>query len=150
MQRPERTELVVDPHLAQWAVRTLTRTIGLYAVVVGLAILVGGQERFAGLSYQVALDTPGAPASWGVWSLIAGLGILVGSLFAKPRVIGAGAVVGAMWALLFAVAFTRAALSFDKANTTAPWAYFLLFLVYGIVAGVHFAMHPLRMPGRKP
>src|SRR5690349_4553488 len=64
MNRPHNTELVLDPHVAQWAVRFIARVGGLYAVVIGLGILFGGRTRFAAPAYQVALHVPGAPWSW--------------------------------------------------------------------------------------
>lgn len=149
MNRPQNTELVVDPHVAQWLVRTVTRAVATYAVVVGVTILLGGPTRFAGLSYRAAIETPGAPESWGISIVIAGLLMLIGSIWAKPVLIGVGAVLGAIWALLFATAFGIAALWFDEANTTAPWAYLLIFVLCGLVAGVHFAMHPVKAPWRR-
>lgn len=149
VNRPKDTELVVDPHVAQWVVRTMTRAVATYAVIVGVTILLGGPSRFAGLSYEVARDTPGAPESWGLSIIAAGVLMLVGSIWAKPRLIGLGAVIGAIWALLFASAFGVAAWWYDEANTTAPWAYLLIFVFCGLVAGAHFAMHPVEVPWRR-
>lgn len=142
MNRPHDTERVIDPHLAQWAFRALTRALGTYAILVGIQILLGGEERFAGLSYAVALETPGAPWSWGLWILFSGLIVMIGSIGGWPKVTAFGSIAGAMWALLFAGAFTRAAILFNSANTTAPWVYLLIFLLFALVSGVHIAMDP--------
>jgi hypothetical protein len=142
VSRPRNTELVIDPHLAQWAFRAMTRILGLIAVGLGVAILLGGEERFGGLSYAVALETPGAPWSWGLWILASGIMVLLGTVVAKPKVIAFGAIAGAMWALLFAGAFTRAAILYGSANTTAPWAYLGFFLLFSLAGGVHIAMDP--------
>lgn len=149
MNRPQHTERVIDAVVAQWFVRCVTRLIAAYAVVVGVAILIGGPQRFAGLSYRVAIQTPGAPSSWGVAIILAGVLMLAGSLFAMPRIIALGALLGAIWAALFAWAFSVAAIRYDEANTTAQWAYLTLFVLCGLISGVHIAMHPLRRRNRK-
>ena len=144
-----RTEHVMDPNIAQWVARTITRTSSVYALGVGATILAGGSDRFNGLSYAVAINTPGAPASWGVVIATAGLVMLTGSLLAKPRVIGFGALLAAMWSLMFAWAFAVSAVRFADANTTAPWSYGFLFLMFGVLSGAHFASNPIRLPGRR-
>ena len=144
-----RTEHVMDPNIAQWVARTITRTSSAYALGVGVTIMAGGSDRFNGLSYAVAIQTPGAPASWGVVIAAAGIVMLTGSLLAKPRVIGAGALLAAMWSLLFAWAFTVSAVRFDSANTTAPWSYGFLFVMFGVLSGAHFAMNPIRVRCRR-
>lgn len=149
MERPRNTELVMDPHVAQWFVRATTRLLASYAIIVGVTILVGGEGRFAGLSYKVANETPGAPESWGWTICIAGAVMFVGSFLGHPRIIGLGAILGCVWALLFAWAFSVAAVRYSDANTTAMWAYGLLFLVFALIAGVHFAMHPIRLRRRR-
>jgi hypothetical protein len=147
MTRPKKTELVVDPHVAQWAVRFLTRILASYAVVVGVAIILGGERRFAGLSYEAALSTPGAPMSWGVTILLAGLLAWHGTLMASPRLVAAGTFLGALWALLFASAFAIAALRYDEANTTGMWVYGMVAFVFAALAGVHYTMRPFRRGG---
>ena len=139
----------MDPRVAQWVARTITRVSSVYAVGVGVTIVAGGSTRFGGLSYAVAINTPGAPASWGVVIATAGLVMLTGSLLAKPRVIGFGALLAAMWSLMFAWAFAVSAVRFADANTTAPWSYGFLFLMFGVLSGAHFASNPIRLPGRR-
>lgn len=147
MRRPKNTELAVDPHVAQWTVRFLTRVMATYAIGVGLAILIGGERRFAGLSYEAALATPGAPASWGVTILLAGLLAWLGTLLGQPRVVLAGTFLGALWALLFASAFMIAAFRYDEANTTGMWVYGMVAVAFASLAGVHYSMRPFRRGG---
>jgi hypothetical protein len=142
MNRPKDTELIMDPHVAQWFVRTVTRLVATYAFIVGVAILLGGPQRFAGLSYQVAINTPGAPESWGLSIIAGGVLMLVGTFIARSRLIAIGALIGAIWAALFAWAFASAAWQYDEANTTAQWAYLTLFVLCGLISGIHFAMKP--------
>lgn len=144
MHRPKNTELAVDPHVAQWALRLLTRVMATYAIGVGLAILLGGERRFAGLSYEAALATPGAPASWGITILFAGVLAWTGTLLGRPRIVLAGTFLGSLWALLFASAFMIAAFRYDEANTTGMWVYGMLSVAFATVAGVHYTMRPFR------
>jgi hypothetical protein len=149
VNRPHDTELIVQEHLAQWAFRTIVRIFAVYATYVGIAILLGGTVRFTGLSYQVALATPGAPWSWGAGILGAGLLLLVGSIAGWARVVALGGFVGSVWALLFASSFAIASVRFPGANTTAAPAYALLAVVFMLITGVHYAMKPLPRPQRK-
>jgi hypothetical protein len=143
MNRPHNTELVLDPHVAQWAVRFIARVGGLYAVVIGLGILFGGRTRFAAPAYQVALHVPGAPWSWGVLVLVSGLTITAGTLIAKPRVTAAGAFLGTIWALMFSAPFALALIRTETANSTGVWSYLFIAVVFMVIAGVHYAMQPL-------
>jgi tryptophan-rich sensory protein len=70
---------------------------------------------------------------------------MAGTFWGKPRVVSAGAFVGALWGLLFASAFAIAAWRYDEANTTAMSIYALLAVLFMLIAGVHFAMSPLRL-----
>lgn len=137
---PRNTELTIDPHVAQWAIRVITRIFAIYAVVVGCAIVVGGAPRFAGVSYRVALSIPGAPATWGVVIAVAGLVALTGSLVGKPTLTGVGMAAAAIWSLLFASAFALTAWQYPEANTTAVWIYLSMSFVLFLLAAVHLAM----------
>ena len=148
VNRPHDTELIVQERLAQWAFRAIVRAVATYATYVGLAILLGGTDRFGGISYQVALQTPGAPWSWGTGILIGGLLLLVGSVFGRVRLVALGGFVGAVWALLFASAFALASVRIPQANTTAAPAYVLLAVVFMVITGVHYAMNPIKLKGR--
>ena len=150
MNRPHDTELALDAHVAQWGMRALVRALATYAVVIGVTILLGGRARFAGLSYEAALNTPGAPTSWGIWISMAGLVAITGTFLAKPRVVMIGTFFAALWCLLFASAFAIAALKHDQANTTGMWTYLVLAVAFLVLTGVHYAMRPfLRWPNRK-
>ena len=130
----------LDAGLAQWLVRTIVRLVATYGIAIGVLILIGGRERFAGLSYRAALDTPGAPSSWGIAIILTSAVLLLGSLLGRASLISYGALGGCAWALLFAYSFARAALLYDRAGLTAPMTYGLLCIVFGLIAGVHLAM----------
>lgn len=148
VNRPHDTELAVDPHVAQWAVRTITRLLGLSSAVLGIAILLGGEARFMAPSYEAALAAPGAPWSWGLWSLTAGIMVTVGTLVKQPRLVAGGAWIGASWCFLFATSFFLVFQRNPEANNTAMCVYSLAGLFYGLVGGAHYAMAPLNITRR--
>ena len=143
MRRPHDTERAVDPHVAQWAVRTLTRIVSTYAVAVGVTILLGGRPRFSSVSYEVAAHVPGAPWSWGVTIIAAGVICIAGTLLGQALLTSIGGFLAACWSALFAIAFAAAAYRQPGANTTAMWTYCALALVFMVIAGVHYAERPL-------
>lgn len=139
MRRPHDTELVVPPHLAQWAVRAVATVFGVVGVGMGVGILTGGVNRFSGVSYSVAASLPGAPESWGITILAAGAAALVGILLGRAFVIALGMLVAGLWSLLFASAFLVAFLRYPDAVSTAVWIYSAAAFACFILAGVYFA-----------
>src|SRR5689334_12024208 len=73
MNRPRETEKALDAHIAQWVVRLWTAFGAVYALFIGVSILLGGENRFAAPAYQIALRVPGAPWTWGVIILTSGI-----------------------------------------------------------------------------
>ena len=140
------TERVMGERTAQWVVQSFTRSISLVHVALGVAILTGGARRFGGLSYQYALDTPGAPWSWGLIALAAGIGCILATYMDSPRGIAASMFVMGFWALFFAITFARAWAHFEEANSTAMVAYAGYALLCCILAGAHLATHPISLP----
>lgn len=145
MHVPHDTEQMVEAHGAQWLVQAITRCLSTVMVFLGVAILVGGSKRFSGLSYSFALDTPGAPWSWGTMALIAGLLALSGTFLESNRAVAVGMFVAGFWALFFAITFARAAAKFEQANTTAMVAYAGYAVLCLIVAGAHLSMSPIHL-----
>jgi hypothetical protein len=139
MQRPRSTELVVDPHLAQWAVRVIVASLALFASALGVAILVSGPERFGAVTFAVALRLPGAPATWGATILLAGLITLAGILLGRAIVVAAGMLLAGAWCLLFASAFLAAQLQYPSANSTAFWIYSAASSICLIISGTYGA-----------
>ena len=139
VQRPHNTELVVDPHLAQWAVRTVTTTFAIMGSLLGIAIIVGGPERFSGISYTVALQLPGAPWSWGAIILACGLTTLTGVFVGRPGIAGIGMMLAGCWCLAFAIAFAISSFRYPTANTTAFFIYGSAAILCFIFAGVYLA-----------
>ena len=139
MQRPHDTELVVDPHLAQWAVRVIVTALGTFGVAIGLGILVGGPERFGAVGYTVARQLPGAPWSWGVTILVSGITTITGIFLGRALVVAVGMLIAGFWCLLFAGAFLLAQLQYPGANSTAFWMYSASAAICLIICGVYGA-----------
>lgn len=139
------TEQMVSGRAAQWALQAITRTLSTVMAALGVAILVGGERRFGGLSYSFALDTPGAPWSWGALALAAGFGLLLGTFTEDNRMVALGGFACGFWCLFFAITFARAAAAFEEANSTAMVAYGGFAVLFFVVAGAHLAMSPIRI-----
>ena len=144
MHVPHDTERMIEPHPAQWMAQAVTRCLATVMFVLGVAILLGGSRRFSGLSYQFALETPGAPWSWGTLAIIAGSLCLAGTFIENNRMVAVGAFACGFWALFFAITFARAAAAFEQANSTAMVAYGGYAVLFFTVAGAHLAMSPIR------
>lgn len=138
------TEFSLNPRVAQVAVQMTARLLATFAVIEGLVIIVGGRARWSDLGHQVALAVPGAPATWGVFLLIAGLVAFAGSLLDKMHVAAIGMFLGGVWSIFFALAFAWAATIYDGATNTAAWTYGALGVMYMLIA---MAYHQSRRPG---
>jgi len=144
MKRDE-TELVIDPRIAQWTVQTLARLLATYAVCNGAHIIISGRTRFTGPSYETAMLVPGAPASWGVVLIIAGLLALFGSLTLRPRIACVGLWIGGLWSMFFTITFFASYLSHRAGNPTGMWVYGLLCCLYYIASAAYrMAVAPVK------
>jgi hypothetical protein len=121
---PERAE---DIAIYLWVVRALARLALTFGVIVGTLILVGGEERFGGRSFADALMYPGAPWSWGIVALSAGVVGMLGSLVRWRHLVWWGLMVLATWSTFFAISFFTSAVDDPSAATTG-------IAVYGYVA----------------
>lgn len=117
------TELRLDARLAQWGVQAGARTLATFAAIQGLNILVSPRARWEGPSFSTALSMPGAPPSWGVVIIAAGLLMLTGSLLGRLVPVIIGSWISATWCTFFAFSFAKAALDVETAGTTGFFAY---------------------------
>jgi hypothetical protein len=140
MSLPRHTERSLDPHVAQWVVRAVTQCFAIYAILIGLAIIIGGAPRFGGVSYTVALELPGAPASWGILIAAAGVVTLLGTLMAKPGMVGIGMIAAALWSLMLASAFAIATWKYPDASSTAMWVYLFVAAILFLLGSAHLSM----------
>lgn len=153
-------ETALKIHISQWAIQAITRTVGAYAMVQGVAIVLGGRERWSGPSFVRALQLPGAPASWG-W-ILALLGLLVlASTFAwtqagvRPlsfRAVALGLFGISAWSMFFALTFVDVAYlntpeTFSnglKPATTGIYTYFLQSCICTLLAFPYLLSGPRR------
>ena len=122
---------------AQWAVQAMARglmTIGLW---LGVAIVVGGANRWTSASYEAALAYPYAPASWGWVIGLASLVGLVASLRGRLKLVSSALFVMAVWALFFAWSFIETAIGNPYAATTGIPIYLGLAVACLLIGLVH-------------
>lgn len=135
MQAPE---LVLNPRIAQWTVQSAARLLATFAVVQGVAILIGGAIRWSAPAFRVALQLPGAPASWGLALLLSGALALAGSLLRGRRTTVVGMYAIAVWCGFFALAFLGA-YGDPHASTTGVSAYGALMVLSILLASAYRA-----------
>ena len=100
---------------------TTRRLMGLVHVCLGVAIVAGGDDRFPPPTYEPLLQWfDGQVWPWGVWTLLAGLMMLLGNQ--RWLLIGATWIAMA-WMLCAAALFGVAVVKFDNAGSTAMVAY---------------------------
>lgn len=130
--RPERQ---LDIGISQWVVQTLARLALTFAVIVGILILVGGEQRFGGRSYAIALTYPGAPASWGYIALFSGVAGMLASLLGYIRWVWWSLMLLAIWSLFFAISFAQTAY-LDPHSSTTGIAVYAYVAVSSLIVGV--------------
>lgn len=132
---PERK---LDIDIARWAIQALARWMLTVAVVLGSLIVIGGKERFTGVSYEAALRYPYAPESWGIVLLVVGVVGLIASVSGKLRMVGATLYAEAVWCLFFAYSFAETATKNPVAGTTGPAIYAGASVVLAVLGVVHW------------
>lgn len=128
------TELTLQPHVAQWTVQALARGASTVAIILGIIIIQGGAARWRDRIFEVALQFPGAPQSWGALIVVFGLVALVGSLCGRRKIVATGLYLCAVWTL--ALGSTLGAEAFQNPNVsrTDSILYFgttVLFILLG-------------------
>ena len=120
--------------------------IGIYGVLQGVGILVGGPQRFGAATYAALRLAPVVhPAYlWGSLVVLCGVLTLVGSLAMWWWVKSAGLVGLAIWSLLLANG-AWAALELPSTGTTAAPTYVLVAYICLVLIFVHE-----RTPERPP
>lgn len=114
--------------------------MAIYAIGLGITILVGGPLRFSQAGYRAAMIIPGAPASWGWALLIFGALAFFGL---KNRVYGLGAIgmfLSGVWCFAFGGAFLVSAMQYPEANLTGMTAYGKDGVIFVLMAVVHMIL----------
>jgi len=128
----------LHPQIAQWTVQALTRLLATFAIIQGVAIVVGGPGRWRGPSFTTALSVPGAPASWGIVLGVLGTVALLGTFTRHHTATGIAAIGIGAWSMFFATSFVITAARYEGAATTGIFTYGQL-CVASVVLGVAYA-----------
>lgn len=135
---PQEVPVIANARVAQWTVRAVTRVLAVYAIAQGVNIVLTVRSSWAGSpSLSTALDMPGAPASWGCASIIAGGFALAGSFIHRYPVVAFGMTLCAVWSLFFAITLAVSWLSGQPSPRTGLFTYAALALVEVIVAAAY-------------
>lgn len=133
-----RPPIILDPPVYVLAFRLMSRTYSFLGVALGLALLLGGADRFAGAPFATARTVPGDQITWGLIALLGGSLGLVGSVTRRVRLLTSGVAVLVVWDLFFSLTFTVAALSGRNSLTgcvtyafAACWGAILLVSLRG-------------------
>lgn len=112
--------------LALKILRAIYLIMAIGEIFVGVAILIGGTDRFPYPSYQPMLDlSNGSVVPWGMVVIIAGVLMLVPHRFAQL----VGLAVAFLWFNLFCVMFVVADIQYEHSSSTAPVPYAILALI---------------------
>lgn len=122
------------PLATETAVRLIYVAVALNLIALGLAILVGGPNRFPFPTYQPLLDMTGGEVwPWSAWAVTSGTLMCV----PRPHVRTVGLVAGFLWSNMFAAMFTVALVRYPNAGSTAPFPY-LTISVITVVLIAHY------------
>ena len=110
----------------------VTRSLGAWAALNGILIVLSGSERWHSHTYDILNRMPGSPYTWGAIGILVGLCIIIGSI-SKIVVRGFslrnfGLWATALWSLTFAVGFFASA-AFNPISLNAPSTYLLMCIL---------------------
>jgi hypothetical protein len=106
-----------------------------FGVGLGVGMTIGGPQRLRDMTFQQIATVPGAPAVWGVPLAVLGAVALMGSVLEARRLTSFALVAMAAWSTLFALQFARAVLDNPNAAVTGVFAYGVLAIFAGVLAG---------------
>lgn len=106
--------------------RLSIQAAGYYALIQGLVILIANPVRFTGPSYNLLMQVPGSPWSWGTSAFVFGVLILYGSYGRHWRAKALGLWCLSSWAFLFGAGALGAVYLLPNAGTTGPPTYALI------------------------
>lgn len=119
----------------KWITRGIIRTLAVGCLMLGLAMIYGGAERFSGPSFATARLVPGAVYTWGGTIALAGAVVLAGILAHWfRRIVITGLWLMAVWFMFFVVSLGLTTLLSPQAAVTGPFAYGMLATVCVVIA----------------
>lgn len=131
------TERKLNPVITMWSVQALTRLTATFAILQGIAIIVGGPERWRGLSFQIALMVPGSPPTWGYLILVAGIVAAVGTFTGSMRAVSYSMFIATAWSGMFAITFIIGAILHGESALTAIVTYSMIAIWFAILGVVY-------------
>jgi hypothetical protein len=119
----------------RWAVQALVTTLGFGAATLGLAVYLGGMDRFGGAPFATARLVPGSPWTWGLVIGLAGVLTLVGAAMNSRRFLRTGLFIQAFWYLFFDISLIAAAVADPHVPLTGCVIYLMISAVVLVVWG---------------
>lgn len=130
------TELNLSPRYAQWAVQGLARLVSTFAVLQGSLIILGGKDRWSSPGYAVAMQVPGAPATWGVALALIGAVTILFSFTHHMRLTASSLFLFCFWCACFTTASVVATFRNPLASTS--FTYVFMMILGGFLAVIYW------------
>jgi hypothetical protein len=105
-----------------------------YAIFQGVVICLGGSERWRGAALAVAMQVPGAPATWGVALAIFGVLALGGTFLVKMHLTSGSLWLIGAWCMFFALSQFLVVVKDAHAGTTGVGTYGVLAVTAYVLA----------------
>jgi hypothetical protein len=120
--------------LSRWSVQALTRLFATYAIAQGVIIVMGGAERWRGAALAVAMQVPGAPATWGIALGVFGVLALGGTFLVRLRLTALALWLIGAWCMFFAISQLLVVVNEPTAATTGIGTYTVLAVAASVLA----------------
>jgi hypothetical protein len=95
----------ISPPLARWAVHSVARLLGVFAVAKGGLIVLTGGDRWTSPVYDTARSVPGAHLTWGWSLLVVGTIALIATFTYHYFVVAVCLALAGVWSMFFAIAY---------------------------------------------
>lgn len=114
-------------------VNTLSKVLiwcaGVFAIIQGAGILIGGPTRWSSPSFVVLRQVPHYTLVWGLTATVLGTGILAGSILRNYKVKGLSLFLLSVWSLGFSAGSLAAITALPTSATTGGPTYLFVALV---------------------
>jgi hypothetical protein len=124
----------LDPELSRWVVQAMARLLATYAIIQGVVIVTGGAQRWGSPALAIALQVPGAPATWGVVLGTCGAIALGGTFLVNMRLTAAALWLIGAWCMFFAISQLLVVVKDNHAGTTGVGTYAVLSIAASVLA----------------
>lgn len=106
---------------------------GVYAIVQGVWVCLGGIGRWASPAFGMIRQVPGSPYTWGIPLAVFGVVVLTASLLGRFWLKAAGLLGISVWAFAFGVGAVGAITMSPTASTTGGPTYLVISVVTAIL-----------------